>query len=186
LITSRHPFLLEQQLLSWQIINQVVGGKVMPTLKVAMSTNNRRFELEGAEETVLSQLGKLQEWLGESVQNGDALPEGESVRGEQSPTIDRATLRSFLSAKRPANSCETMAVLFSYKKKYEGKDELLQDEVRASMIQAGARPPGVMGQALTDCRRRYGYIEPGSKKGYWRLSHQGETLVEIDLPRTRG
>jgi len=37
--------------------------------------------------------------------------------------------------------------------------------------------------ALTDCRRRYGFAEPGSRKGTWRITHDGEVTVDFDLPR---
>ena len=154
----------------------------MGTLRISMSNVGRRFELEGGEETVLSHLADMRQWLSEGVA-ASASERANPSESAEPAVAERATLRGFLGTKRPANSYEVMAVLLSYKKTHEGKDELSQDEIRTSMIQAGVRPPGVLGQALADCRRRYGYIESGSQRGFWRLSHQGETLVEIDLPR---
>ena len=58
-------------------------------------------------------------------------------------------------------------------------------DARRGRLQGGNRPPDVMPPALTDCRRRYGYIEVATKKGIWKLMHQGAALVEIDLPRRK-
>jgi hypothetical protein len=97
----------------------------------------------------------------------------------------RLTLRGYFDLKKPENASEAIALVLHYKKQHENKEELSSDEIRGALIQGNFRPPSAMAQALTDCRRRFGYVEPGARKGFWRLSHQGETLVELDLPRQK-
>ena len=58
-------------------------------------------------------------------------------------------------------------------------------EIRAGLLLGKYHPPKSMPQALADCRRRYGFVVVGTKKGFWKLSNQGETLVELDLPRAK-
>ena len=152
----------------------------METLRIVMVNAARRVELEGPQKIVLEQLNEMRAWVDAEAQKPTD-PEGV---GTSALIADRTTLRGFLTAKRPGNASEAIAVLLAYKKSQESKHELSADEIRVAMIQAGIRPPGAMGQAMADCRRRYGYVEVGSTRGSWRLSSQGETLVEIDLPRT--
>jgi hypothetical protein len=153
----------------------------METLRIVMVNAARRIELEGPQEIVLEQLDDMRAWV-------DAPGQRPTEKDPEHPAglNERVTLRSFLAAKRPDNTYEAIAVLLAYNKSHEGKQELSTDEIRVAMIQSAIRPPGAMGQAMADCRRRYGYVEVGSTRGLWRLSHQGETLVEIDLPRAKG
>ena len=154
------------------------------TLRIVMANGARRIELEGSPAIVLKHFDEMRAWL-DAKGLSSAIRSTEESAGPSEATPDRSTLRTFLAAKRPGNAYETMAVLLAYKKSHETKLELSADEIRVAMIQAGGRPPGNMGQAMADCRRRYGYVEVGSTRGLWKLSPQGETLVEIDLPRTK-
>ncbi len=153
------------------------------TLRIVMVNSARRVELEGPQEIVLKQLVEMRAWV--DAQALGATVKGPNGSGMHEPPPDRTTLRSFLAVKRPENAYETIAVLLAYKKSYEGRPELSADEIRVAMIQAGIRPPKAMAQAMADCRRRYGYVEVGTARGSWKPSPQGETLVEIDLPRTK-
>lgn len=94
----------------------------------------------------------------------------------------RQTLHKFVGAKKPRNVYEAIACVLYYAKNYQDQPELETGNVRTSLVQGKYRPPGNMVSAMTDCRRKYGFVEVGSKKGFWKLSHQGETLVEFDLP----
>ncbi len=156
----------------------------METLRVVMASATRRVELEGPQNIVLERLDEMRAWVGMQAQ--EATEKGTQGLGTPEVIAERATLRTFLAVKRPGNAYESIAVLLAYKRRHEGKHELSADEIRVAMIQAAIRPPRAMGQALADCRRRYGYVEVGSTRGSWRLSSQGETLVEIDLPRANG
>jgi hypothetical protein len=159
----------------------------MAQVKVVVSRGDVRVELEGDQAFVESNLEKLLPMVNA---DGDGRA-GAGDRGaaddtEQRPAAPaRQTIKSFFQQKSPGNASEGIAVALHYKRQYEQKDELTADEIRAALIQGGHRPPDQMAQALTDCRRRYGYVEAGTKKGFWSLTHQGETLVEIDLPRSK-
>jgi hypothetical protein len=153
----------------------------METLRIVMVNGGRRIELEGQQKVVLDHLDTMRSWV--DAHGASAKPVVDLGTPEMS--AERVTLRTFLAAKQPANVYETIAVVLAYKRSHEGKQELSADDIRVTMMQAAVRPPKAMGQAMADCRRRYGYVEIGSARGTWKLSSQGETLVEIDLPRTR-
>jgi hypothetical protein len=159
--------------------------KTMEALRVVMANGSRRVEIEGPTGVVQKQFKELRRWV-EGVGGG----EGDQEKGAQknpnaADSDERLSLRSYVSVKSPANTYEGIAVVLAYKQAHENKDELSVDEIRTAMIQAGIRPPKAMTQAMADCRRRYGYVDGGQNRGSWKLSAQGETLIEIDLPRVR-
>src|SRR6266568_5834429 len=149
----------------------------MAQARVVLSSGEVRLELEGDQGFVESNVEKL--WSSvNSAPNGAGRDDHAEAADSERPESARQTLKTFVKVKKPANAYEAMATVLHYKRKYETKDELSGEEIRAALIQGGHRPPESMAQALTDGRRKYGYIEAGTKKGLWRLSHQGETLVE--------
>jgi hypothetical protein len=141
------------------------------------------LELEGDQAFVEAQLEKLLPMVRVNGNGSPAAVAHDNVQGRTAASPPRQTLKSFFTTKKPANASEAIALVLHYRREHDKKDELSAEEIRAALRQGGFRPPEVMAQALTDCRRRYGYIEVGTKKGMWKLTHQGETLVEIDLPR---
>ena len=96
---------------------------------------------------------------------------------------ERLSLRRFAEAKAPGNTYEQMAVVLHYAENHEERPESSTNEILAAMGAAGFRRPKAPAQAVSDARRRYGYLQPGSKRGLWKLSQQGTLLVEDDLPR---
>lgn len=157
-----------------------LGVFTMGTFRVSLVNGERRAELEGDQTVVKENFDRIFEWI--SLSSGD--DSFQKVKSDENRQ-GRITLRSFFESKRPENASEAIALALHYKKQNEAKEEVSPEEIRAALIQGNFRPPGKLPQALTDCRRRYGYVEPSARKGFWRLSHQGETLVELDLPRTR-
>ncbi len=159
----------------------------MAQAKVVVSSGDVRLELEGDQGFVESHLEKLLPMVHPS-RGGDG-GKGDNGGGMGTETkakgAVRQILKSFFKEKNPGNAYEAIATVLLYNRQHEQKDEMSTAEIRAALLQAPFRPPDQMAQAVTDCRRRYGYIEAGSKKGFWRLSNQGETLVEIDLPRAK-
>ena len=111
----------------------------------------------------------------------DSSQHDETTNGGAAPQ----SLRGLFDEKAPQNVSEAIACAVYYLCTIRGKGEVTGDEVRQTLINAKQRPPGAIGQALTDCRRRHGYIETGDKKGFWRLSHDGEVAIKIDLPRKK-
>jgi hypothetical protein len=156
----------------------------MTQARIALSRGTVKLELEGEQGFVESHLEKLLPLVRDlkgSGAAGDDLQDPEETKGGDG----RQTLKSFIKAKAPANAYEAMAAVLVYKQQHESKPELSAKDIVDAMIQGGHRPPDRVPQALSDCRRKYGYIEPGTKKGLWRVSQQGQTLVEIDMPKTK-
>jgi len=158
----------------------------MADVKMALQLGEARLELQGDQAFVEGQLKKLLPLVkgdsGEHAEARPAAPTAEKASSGQRPQ----SIRGFFEVKKPGNAYEAMAVALYHRLKAEGKPELSGDEIKTAMSQGRHRPPESFAQALTDCRRRYGYIEPGSKKGFWKLSHSGETVVDFDLPRNAG
>ena len=158
----------------------------MAQVKVVFSSGDARLELEGDQAFVESNLEKLLPMVrGNGNGSVAASAHQNGGDGHEPAKRPRVLLKTFITQKNPGNASEAIALVLHYKRQHEQKDELSGDEIRAALLQGGYRPPDAMAQALTDCRRRYGYIEVGTKKGMWRLTNQGETLVEIDLPRSK-
>ncbi|MFB3778835.1 MAG: hypothetical protein ACE141_14550 [Bryobacteraceae bacterium] len=84
--------------------------------------------------------------------------------------------------KQPANHAETVAVL-AYALKSSGVEEFSETDMLRAYKRARLRPPKVVGQAIRDAKNLFDYVEVGSKRGTYRLSHHGERTVEFDLPR---
>ena len=147
-----------------------------------------RFVLEGSADFVEAHLGEFLE-LAQKKKGTDATETAEAD-GEGNPASEgtaangsKQSLRGFLDQKGPRNVYEAIASALYYSGKFENRPELGPPEIRDLLVQGKYRPPGSISQALVDCRRKYGFVEVGSKKGLWKLSHQGETMVEFDLPR---
>lgn len=159
------------------------------TVKVVVAKGSSRLELEGPEDFVNGKLEELLPWLDEAEKENadDGLREDEGLPAE-SPNHEehKITLGSFMTKKSPQNVYEAIACVLFFSRQFRDRPELSTEEIRTLLIQGRFRPPGSMAQAMTDCRRKYGYIDAGSKKGLWKLSRDGEVKVEIDLPRTGG
>jgi len=159
----------------------------MASVKVVVAQGDTRVEVEGDQAFVEAQLKKLLPivtgalpTIPEKAKHAEQPPATQALGGSK----DRQSLATFVETKSPQNAYEAIAVVLYHRRKAEGVEELSGSEIRAALVQGRYRPPdSSMAQTLTDCRRKYGYIQAGSKKGLWRLSHTGETTVEFDLPR---
>ncbi len=63
-----------------------------------------------------------------------------------------------------------------------GSVEFSESDMRRAYIQAGARPPKVVAQALRDAKNKQDYLESGKKRGTYKLSSHGDRTVRFDLP----
>lgn len=160
----------------------------MERAKIVLRRGSSQYEVEGTEEFVVRTLPELTRLL----EAPDAERTAGHVEAESSQDHEREadgtlpqSLRGFFDEKAPQNASEAIACAVYYLCTIRGKAEVAADEIRQTLINAKQRPPGVMAQALTDCRRRYGYIENGDKNGFWRLSQNGEVAVKIDLPHKK-
>jgi hypothetical protein len=166
----------------------------MERARIAIRRGTSQIEIEGTEEFVDRHLPTLTDLLPSPGSVGDeedgldhiAVEEGHAPEQETDAGTEtqRQSLRKFVEEKKPQNASEAIACVVYFLRKFRGKDEISADEMRQSLILAKHRPPTNFAQALTDCRRRYGYIEAGTKKELWKLSHDGEVTIELDLPRS--
>lgn len=157
-------------------------------VRVFVANGDVQVEIEGEETYVEKKLTKLLPFVMGN-ENGGAAPATKKQLKEKEEEGRRGpaphTLQSYVKAKDPNNVYEAIALVLDFARKYENKAEMSSGEIRAGLLLGKYHPPKSMAQALADCRRRYGFVVVGAKKGYWKLSNQGETLVELDLPRAK-
>ncbi len=153
------------------------------TCRIVFARGTNRVEVEGDSEFVAQHLADLlPHVLGDVAANATSAADGErATPDEPNEGMERQSLRSFILAKAPRNAYDAIACVLFFTRAALAKPELTGDEIRAFLIQGKQRPPTVMAQALADAKRRYGYVEPGTRKGYWRLSQGGEVRVELEL-----
>jgi hypothetical protein len=144
--------------------------------KATVEVGDKKVTFEGPREFVEEQVSKLTRY---SSKPNAALPESS---GEANATEARLNERDLIQAKRPKGHLETVAVL-AFALASSGSAEFTEDDMRRAYLRAGVRPPKVVGQALRDAKNRMDYIEPGGKKGTYRLSHHGDRTVRFDFPR---
>jgi hypothetical protein len=91
------------------------------------------------------------------------------------------TLKKLVEAKKPRGHAEMVAVL-AFGLAESGSVEFSESDMRRAYIQAGARPPKVVAQALRDAKNKQDYLESGKKRGTYKLSSHGDRTVRFDLP----
>lgn len=109
--------------------------------------------------------------------------------GESGPDAgslsEPSTEKQLVSDKRPRGHHEIVTVL-AFALTESGTTEFTKEDVRRAYIRAGVRPPKSVSQALRDARNKFDYIAAGSKRGTYRLSNHGDSLIRFDLPRSSG
>ncbi|MBX3229222.1 MAG: hypothetical protein KIT84_18630 [Labilithrix sp.] len=156
------------------------------TVRLSVLRRGTQVEIEGPEAFVTSTFESLRDLFDKPNVKDDSADEPPTNDGEKAGEEgSRVSLKTFLEQKKPQNSYEAIACVLYHHQKFREQSELNSDEIRKALLQGRVKPPGNMTQTLTDCRRRYAYIEPGTKKGLWKLSHDGEVTVDLDLPREK-
>jgi len=153
---------------------------------VALVLGGSSFDLQGDKEFVEAQMKKLLPLV--TGDAGTAAPPKSAAPTSEPSAVKTAhatkSIQAYFKEKAPQNAYEAIAVGMFHRREHDQKDELSGDEIRMAMIQGRYPPPNNFPQALTDCRRRYGYVEVGTKKGFWRLTNAGATVVDFDLPKS--
>ncbi len=90
--------------------------------------------------------------------------------------------KELVLAKKPKGHPETVAVL-AFALAEAGKAEFTEEDIRRAYIRADVKPPKVVGQAIRDSKNQCDFIEPGSKRGTYKLSNHGDRTVRFDLPK---
>jgi len=145
-------------------------------IDVTITIGDRKISIEGPEDFVRSE---VERFAGISSE-----PRVQKATVDQSRQVGMTPLteREFIVEKKPSGHLETVAAL-AYFLTQNGTAEFTPDDIRRAYIRAQIRPPKVVAQALRDAKNLNDYIEPGSKKGTFRLSAHGERTVIFDLPR---
>jgi hypothetical protein len=146
--------------------------------KATVELKDCKVTFEGPREFVEEQVAR---WAREAASK--QLGVSDSNVSDESPSHRDITERDLVAAKRPSGHLETVAVI-AFALTQSGMDEFSEDDVRRAYLLAGVRPPKVVAQALRDAKNRMDYIEPGSKRGFYRLSPHGDRTVRFDLPRS--
>ena len=147
-------------------------------ITVTVTIDERRVTLEGPEEFVRTEVQRLTDAVASSVAKSAVLP-----HSAVNTTGESVSEAKFVAAKRPSNHAETVAVLACCLKQ-RGAEEFNEEDVKRAYRRAQLRPPKVVAQAIRDAKNVFDYIEQGSARGIYRLSHHGETTVLFDLPRS--
>ena len=145
--------------------------------KATIEVGDKKVTIEGPREFVEEQVAKLTgAWS--SKQNDGLLGEDPS----DSTSEQEFSEKHLIQTKQPRGHLETVAVL-AFALTQAGVAAFTEEDIRRAYLRAGVRPPKVVAQALRDAKNRLDYIEPGGKRGTYRLSPHGDRTVRFDLPR---
>jgi hypothetical protein len=151
-------------------------------IEVTVTIADKQVTLAGPESFVRAEVQRLTNMIAERTSGS---PHTEIRSGAASARNELSeTERGFIAAKQPSGHAETVAVLAYFLTK-NGQAEFMPDDIRRAYARAGARPPKVIAQALRDAKNLHDYLEAGTEKGTFRLSHHGERTVEFDLPKKK-
>ncbi|MGO9439394.1 MAG: hypothetical protein ACLPXM_02520 [Terriglobales bacterium] len=145
------------------------------SVKATVQVGETKVTFEGPRDFVEAQVSKYTASHGKPQGAGSADKEG-STPG------DLMSERGLVESKRPSGHLETVAVL-AFALAQKGVEEFTDEDIRRAYLRAGVRPPKVVSQAVRDAKNRMDLIEPGSKRGTYRLSAHGDRTVRFDLPR---
>jgi hypothetical protein len=145
-------------------------------LSVALTIDDRNVTLEGPRDFVEQEVRRLTDMLTPKAA-GISLPQP-NANGEMA--VSGSTEREFVDRKAPNGHMETVAVLAFYLTE-QGHQEFSEEDIRRAYIRAGVRPPKVVAQALRDAKNKKDFIQQGSTRGTYRLTHHGDRFVRFDL-----
>jgi hypothetical protein len=153
-------------------------------IEVTVTIGDKRVTLAGPESFVRAEVQRLTNMLAAAPPSTSPAPS--AVGGANAAATEGlpATEREFVNAKSPSGHPETVAVPAYFLTK-NGQTEFTPDDIRRAYARAGVRPPKVIGQALRDAKNLNDFLEPGTKRGTFRLSPHGERTVGFDLPRKK-
>jgi hypothetical protein len=145
--------------------------------RATIEIDDKKVTFEGPREFVEAQVLKIT----------GTLPSKQTIQmladaGEKPLPPEQLSERALVQTKQPKGHPETVAVL-AFALTQSGVEEFTEGEMRRAYIRAGVRPPKVVAQALRDAKNRFDYIQPGKRKGSYRLSPHGDRTIRFDLPR---
>src|SRR5262249_25950915 len=102
--------------------------------------------------------------------------QGNGFRPENQGGNAPQTLRQFVRSMSLDSTYERIAAIAYYQNRIIGRGSFSPRELSDWFTQAGLQKPSQMPVALSDGRRRYGYVESVSR-GEWRITTNGENLI---------
>ncbi len=146
----------------------------METCKATISLGDSTITFEGSAEFVEGQVKRFGSSRISDAPGSIALGDHDGSREQQ-----------FVATKHPRGHHEIVTVL-AFALTESGIEQFGEEDIRRAYIRAGVRPPKSVSQALRDARNKFDYIAAGSKRGTYRLTNHGDSLVRFDLPRSAG
>lgn len=158
--------------------------------RIKVSMGSLTVEIEGAEEFVQREWDFIKERipLSQMAVAPLQLVTGPEVEGEVAvkPSQEKAPpLREFIAEKNPRGHAEIVTAFAWYLKTYRDTYEVSDVEIRPLYDQTKVRKPKYIKQALIDARNKKGFLDVGSKSGYYKVTDAGDNLVVYDLPREK-
>lgn len=143
-------------------------------ISVTVELNDKRVTLEGPRSFVQDEVRRLTSAVAAPP------PVAQHPRGEIESS-EGTTERDFVVLKEPHGHLEIVAVLGFYLAEH-GQQEFTEEDIRRAYIRAGVRPPKVVSQSLRDAKNKKDFVQAGSARGTYRLTHHGDRFVRFDLP----
>jgi hypothetical protein len=142
-------------------------------INVAIEIGGIRVSLDGPRDFVESEVRRLTTSLVSEQPT-------KSVSAMPSTILEAESEHDFIRAKNPSGHAEIVAVL-AFLLTEHGQPEFSEDAIRRAYIRAKVRPPKVVAQAIRDAKNKRDFIEQGSSRGSYRLTHHGDRFVRFDL-----
>jgi hypothetical protein len=142
--------------------------------RATIQIGEKKITIEGPPDFVSAQLEKF-------AATEDVSPQQVKGTDDQSQPLLLNSESQMIRQKQPRSHPETVAVL-AFTLAESGTAEFTEEDIRRAYIRAGVRPPKVVAQAIRDAKNNFDYVENGSVRGTYRLSHHGERTVRFDLP----
>jgi hypothetical protein len=150
-------------------------------IEASVASEDKKVTVEGPEDFVRQLIESLAlQFVGVKTEGIAALPQASTP-----PHSTTASEKQLIAEKNPSGHSEIIAVL-AYCLTANGQPEFSPEDIRRAYIRAGQRPPKVISQGLRDAKNIRDFIEPGAKRGHFRLSPHGERTVLFDLPKVDG
>jgi hypothetical protein len=143
--------------------------------KATIILGDSKITVEGSAGFVQSQIERFAGTQRSVATLGDAVGNGSSPQ--------TSTEKQLVAEKRPRGHHEIVTVL-AFALTESGTKEFTDEDIRRAYLRAGVRPPKYVSQALRDAKNKFDYITTGSKRGTYRLSNHGDSLIRFDLPRS--
>ena len=143
-------------------------------ISVTVEVNDKRVTLEGPRSFVEGEVRRLTSAV--AVDSAS-----HQQRGSGSESSEGLSEREFVTLKDPQGHLEIVTVLGFYLTEH-GQAEFSEEDIRRAYIRAAVRPPKVVSQSLRDAKNKRDFIQSGSARGTYRLTHHGDRFVRFDLP----